>query len=103
MFKGRTFNRNTAKDYRQQPRSGVRIQPTAQAVGGTWKTAEPQRRERSVVTQLETARLALLVRTQMDRLHSYRKRCPRVIQKLPIRHHLKPEAIFFLTTLLQLQ
>jgi len=79
------------------------MQPRAQPMGRELDTAEPQRGERSVVTQLETARLALLVRTQMDRRHSYRKRCPRVIQKLPIRHHLKPEAIFFLTTLLQLQ
>jgi hypothetical protein len=63
MFKGRTFNRNTAKDYRQQPRSGVRIQPTAQAVGGTWKTAEPQRREILVMTKSlpRQVKIALLV------------------------------------------
>ena len=52
------------------------MQSTAQAVGRELDSAEPQRSERSVVTQLETARLALLVRTQMNRHSSYRKRCP---------------------------
>ncbi|HXM23850.1 MAG TPA: AMP-binding protein [Terriglobales bacterium] len=38
-------------DRPQQPRSGVRMQPTAQAVGRKWETIEPQRGERPVVTQ----------------------------------------------------
>ena len=50
MFAPRTFS-NTTKDYRQQPRSGVRVQPTAQAVGGTWETAGPQQGERLIMTK----------------------------------------------------
>src|ERR1700674_5635424 len=49
--------RNTPQHYEKttltliQPRSGDRMQPTAQAVAGKCETAEPQRGERQVATQ----------------------------------------------------
>jgi epoxyqueuosine reductase len=42
-------------DLQEQPRSGVRTQPTAQAVGSAQKTAEPQRGERLTATQSQDA------------------------------------------------
>ena len=36
----------------KKPRSGDRMQPTAQAVAREWKTKKPQRGERSLATQL---------------------------------------------------
>jgi bla regulator protein blaR1 len=43
-------------DQTQQPQSGVRMQPTAQAVGRKPETVEPQRGERTVATQPLEAR-----------------------------------------------
>jgi epoxyqueuosine reductase len=45
----------TGLDFEKQPRSGVRIQPTARAVGSKQETAEPQRGERLIATQSRDA------------------------------------------------
>src|SRR5882724_3191719 len=39
-----------------EPRSGVRMQPTAQAVGRKWNENEPQRGEREATTQTPKGR-----------------------------------------------
>ncbi len=40
-----------------QPRSGVRMQPTAHAVGGQWELSKPRRGEREAMTQTPEGRL----------------------------------------------
>ncbi len=49
-------NKNLARSRADQPRSGVRMQPTAQAVGGQSETAQPQRGERTLATQAPVQR-----------------------------------------------
>jgi hypothetical protein len=40
-----------------QPRSGERMQPTAQAVGGKWEISKPRRGDRKAMTQTLEGRL----------------------------------------------
>ena len=53
-FRNRVATLDASKKWssvHKKPRSGARIQPTAQAVGKKWTASEPRRGERSVVTQ----------------------------------------------------
>jgi hypothetical protein len=47
-FKRTMFDHDPTRDYPRQPRSGVRMHPTAQGVGEKWETAELQRSDRPV-------------------------------------------------------
>jgi epoxyqueuosine reductase len=59
--------RKTGSDLRKQPRSGVRMQPTARAVGGKPETTEPKRGETLVATQSQdSVATALQTRCYVD-------------------------------------
>jgi beta-lactamase regulating signal transducer with metallopeptidase domain len=49
-------NKTLARSRAQQPRSGERMQPAAQAVGGQSEAAQPQRGERTLATQTPAPR-----------------------------------------------
>ena len=48
-------DRKSGLDIEKQPRSGARMQPTAQAVGSKLETVEPQRGERQIATDSRNA------------------------------------------------
>jgi beta-lactamase regulating signal transducer with metallopeptidase domain len=83
------------RDSQRQPRSGVRVQPTARAVGGKWETVEPQRGARTLDSSLSAASKAAVARRIAPQQNSAKLLEARFVQTPQIGDELMaPRAIF---------